>query len=53
MPIEPGMEKISQPVRIMAIVIVLAGAAGMLAMRMLGPSTVPEATPTAVVPPPW
>ncbi len=50
MPIEPGMEKISQPVRILAIVIVLVGAAGMLAMRMLGPSAVPEASTAAVVP---
>ena len=38
MPIDRGMEKISQPVRILAMVIVLAGAAGMLALRMLGPS---------------
>jgi outer membrane biosynthesis protein TonB len=44
------MEKISQPVRILAIVIVLAGAAGMLAMRMLAPSAVPEANAAAVVP---
>jgi outer membrane biosynthesis protein TonB len=48
MPIEPGMEKISQPVRILAIVIVLAGAAGMLAMRMLGPGAVPEASAAPV-----
>ena len=39
------MEKISQPVRILAIVIVLAGAAGMLAMRMMAPSAVAETTP--------
>ena len=45
MPIERGMEKISQPVRILAIVIVLAGAAGMLAMRMLGPSAVDGGDP--------
>ena len=32
------MEKISLPVRIFAILIVLAGAAGMLAMRTMGPS---------------
>ena len=32
------MEKISLPVRIFAILIVLAGLAGMLAMRTLGPS---------------
>jgi outer membrane biosynthesis protein TonB len=50
MPIEPGMEKISQPVRILAIVIVLAGAAGMLAMRMLAPSAAPETSAAAVVP---
>lgn len=50
MPIEPGMEKISQPVRVLALVIALAGAAGMLALRMLGPSAVPETTPVAVVP---
>jgi hypothetical protein len=37
------MEKISQPVRIFAILIVLAGAAGMLAMRTMGPS--PESAP--------
>jgi hypothetical protein len=49
MPIDQGMEKISQPVRILAIVIVLAGAAGMLAMRMLGPSAVDETTLPAVV----
>ena len=42
------MEKISQPVRILAIVIVLAGAAGMLALRMLGPSVVEETTATPV-----
>jgi len=33
------MEKISPPVRIFAILIVLVGVAGMLAMRMLAPST--------------
>ena len=32
------MEKISLPVRIFAILIVLAGAAGMLAMRTMSPS---------------
>ena len=32
------MEKISLPVRIFAILIVLAGLAGMLAMRTMGPS---------------
>jgi hypothetical protein len=38
------MEKISLPVRIFAILIVLAGLAGMLAMRTLGPS-VDESAP--------
>jgi hypothetical protein len=33
------MEKVSPQVRILAIVLVLVGAAGLLAMRMLGPST--------------
>ena len=33
------MEKVSPQVRILAIVIVLVGLAGMMAMRMLGPST--------------
>jgi len=37
------MEKISPPVRIFAILIVLAGAAGMLAMRTMGAS--PESAP--------
>jgi hypothetical protein len=37
------MEKISQPVRIFAILIVLAGAAGMLAMRTMSAS--PESAP--------
>jgi hypothetical protein len=39
------MEKISLPVRIFAIVIVLVGVAGMLAMRTMGPSTEPVALP--------
>ena len=38
------MEKISQPVRIFAIVIVLVGVAGMLAMRTMG-SSVDESAP--------
>jgi outer membrane biosynthesis protein TonB len=42
------MEKISQPVRILAMVIVLVGAAGMLAMRMLGPAAVDDATATPI-----
>ena len=46
------MEKLSQPVRILALVIVLAGAAGMLALRMLGPSAVVETSATTVVPQP-
>jgi len=40
------MEKISSPVRIFAILIVLVGAAGMLAMRTMGPS----AAETAPIP---
>lgn len=39
------MEKISLPVRIFAIVIVLVGVAGLLAMRTMGPSTEPAALP--------
>src|SRR5688500_9576679 len=42
------MEKISLPVRIFAIVIVLVGAAGMLAMRTMGPSDEPVAMPLPV-----
>ena len=42
------MEKISLPVRIFAVVIVLAGLAGMLAMRTMGPSAEPVAIPVAV-----
>lgn len=42
------MEKISLPVRIFAVVIVLVGLAGMLAMRTMGPSEEPVATPIAV-----
>jgi hypothetical protein len=41
------MEKISLPVRIFAVVIVLAGLAGMLAMRTMGPSDEPVAIPVA------
>jgi hypothetical protein len=41
------MEKISPPVRILAILIVLVGVAGMLAMRTLGPS-VDESAPIPV-----
>jgi hypothetical protein len=38
------MEKISPQVRLIAIVLVLAGAGGMLALRMLGPSAEVETT---------
>jgi hypothetical protein len=47
MPIDPEMEKVSPQVRILAIVLVLAGLAGMMAMRMLGPSATVDATPVA------
>ncbi|HEY7793193.1 MAG TPA: hypothetical protein VIA10_04215 [Gaiellaceae bacterium] len=44
------MEKVSPQVRVLALVLVLVGVAGMLAMRMLGPSTdVDVATATPVV----
>jgi hypothetical protein len=44
------MEKVSPQVRVLAMVLVLVGVAGMLAMRMLGPSTeVDIATATPVV----
>jgi hypothetical protein len=42
------MEKISLPVRIFAVVIVLVGLAGMLAMRTMGPSDDPVAVPVPV-----
>lgn len=42
------MEKISLPVRIFAVVIVLAGLAGMLAMRTMGPSGEPSDEPVAI-----
>jgi hypothetical protein len=42
------VEKISPPVRILAIVLVLVGVAGMLAMRTMGPSAEPEAVPVPV-----
>ena len=42
------MEKISPPVRILAIVLVLVGVAGMLALRTMGPSAEPEAIPVPV-----
>ena len=42
------MEKISLPVRIFAILIVLAGLAGMLAMRTMAPSDEPVAIPLPV-----
>jgi hypothetical protein len=42
------MEKISLPVRVLVVVIVLAGAAGMLAMRTMSPSAEPIAIPAPV-----
>jgi hypothetical protein len=42
------MEKVSVPVRIFLVVIVLAGVAGMLAMRTMGPSDEPVAIPAPV-----
>ena len=39
------MEKISPPVRIFAVVIVLVGVAGMLAMRTVGGAGVDESPP--------
>ncbi|MGH3071862.1 MAG: hypothetical protein ACRDNB_06280 [Gaiellaceae bacterium] len=42
------MEKISLPVRIFAVVIILVGAAGMLALRTMGPSDEPVAIPAPV-----
>ena len=45
------MEKISPPVRILAIVLVLVGVAGMLAMRTMGPSNEPVAIPLPVAKP--
>jgi hypothetical protein len=41
------MEKVSPQVRILAVVLVLAGLAGMMAMRMLGPSATVDTTPVA------
>jgi hypothetical protein len=45
------MEKISPPVRIFAILLVLLGLAGMLAMRTMGPSAANEAAALPVVTP--
>ncbi len=45
------MEKISPPVRILALVLVLVGVAGMLALRTMGPSTEPVAIPAPVAKP--
>jgi hypothetical protein len=42
------MEKISPPVRILALVLVLVGVAGMLAMRTMGPSAEPVAVSAPV-----
>jgi len=39
------MEKISPPIRILALVLVLVGLGGMMALRMLGPSAEPVAVP--------
>lgn len=50
MPIDRGMEKVSPQVRILAIVLVLAGLAGMMAMRMLGPSATVDAAVVTPVP---
>jgi hypothetical protein len=45
-PIETVMDKVSPQMRIVAVVLVLVGAAGMLALRTMGPSTpVAEAAP--------
>ena len=46
------MEKISLPVRIFAVVIVLAGLGGMLAMRTMAPGNEPVAIPRPVRTPP-
>jgi hypothetical protein len=46
------MEKISLPVRIFAVVLVLVGAAGMLAMRTMGPSAEPVSIPLPSKPKP-
>jgi hypothetical protein len=43
------MEKVSPQVRVLALVLVLVGLAGMMAMRMLGPSTEVTASATPVV----
>jgi hypothetical protein len=45
------MEKVSPQVRILAIVLVLAGLAGMMAMRMLGPSATVDTETAAVAAP--
>jgi hypothetical protein len=45
------MEKISQPVRIFAILLVLLGLAGMLAMRTMGPSATDDAVGASIVTP--
>jgi outer membrane biosynthesis protein TonB len=43
------MDKVSPQIRILAVVLVLVGAAGMLAMRMLGPSVPAEVAVTPAV----
>ncbi len=45
------MEKVSPPVRILALVLVLVGVGGMLALRMLGPSDAPGTVSAAAVTP--
>lgn len=46
------MEKISPPVRILVLVLVLVGVGGMLALRTMGPSTEPVALPVPAAKPP-
>jgi hypothetical protein len=46
------MEKVSVPVRIFAVVILLVGMAGTLMLRTMGPSDEPVAAPAAVAPTP-
>ena len=49
MPTDTGMEKISPPVRIFAILLVLLGLAGMLALRTMEPSVATESSVVPVV----
>jgi len=48
LPIDTMMEKVSPQVRILAVVLVLVGTAGMLALRMLGPNTSVDVAPAPV-----